>query len=80
MSPPLEKTSGRPLLKGRTLKSGEGVGWLGIEGIRDFRDLKAEEGEKESVDFGVLDLKGLPAYAWVLRFIARVLFVRSAKF
>lgn len=53
---------------------------MGIEGIRDFRDLKAEEGEKESVDFGVLDLKGLPAYAWVLRFIVRVLLVRSAKF
>lgn len=48
---------------------------MGIEGIRDFRDLKAEEGEKESVDFGVLDLKGLPANAWVRRFIARVLFV-----
>ena len=43
---------------------------MGIEGIRAFRDLKAE-----SVDFGVLDLKGLPAYAWVLRLIARVLFV-----
>lgn len=34
-----------------------------------MRDSKAEEGEKRSVDFGVLDLKGLPANAWVLRFI-----------
>lgn len=34
-----------------------------------MRDSKAEAGEKGSVDFGVLDFKGLPAYAWVLRFI-----------
>lgn len=42
---------------------------MGILGIRDLSDSKAEEGEKESVDFGVLDFKGLPAYAWVLRFV-----------
>ena len=59
--PPLENTSGRPLLKGRTLKSGEGAGWFGISGIRALRDSKAEEGEKVSVDFGVFDFKGLPA-------------------
>lgn len=34
-----------------------------------MRDSKAEVGEKGSVDFGVLDFKGLPANAWVLRFI-----------
>lgn len=34
-----------------------------------MRDSNAEAGEKGSVDFGVLDFSGLPAYAWVLRFI-----------
>ncbi|KAF8097838.1 hypothetical protein N665_0280s0039 [Sinapis alba] len=58
--------------------------WAAFAKGEDFeirgRSGKAEEGEKESVDFGVLDLKGLPAYAWVLKFIVRdESFVRLVK-
>lgn len=62
---------GLPFLKGRTLKIGE-EGNRAFSKSLDLRVSKAEMGENRDSGLGVVDLRGLPAKAWVLRLVDMV--------
>lgn len=67
----VEVAKGLPFLKGRTLKIGE-EGKRAFSKSLDLRVSKAEMGENRDSGLGVVDLRGLPAKAWVLRLMDMV--------
>jgi len=76
VSPLSEEASTLPFLKGKTLKSTDGEDTCAASRIRVVRVSSAEAGENGSTRLG--DRSGLPAKAWVRRFMDMVVVGRDS--